>query len=169
MSVHAHAATSPKHLKVAVLTVSDTRTPETDRSGSTLKSLLEGAGHSLANYDIVPDDMNAIQGALIRGLQDPGTEVIIITGGTGVSPRDVTIEVVEGLLDKSIPGFGEIFRMLSFEEIGPAAIASRATAGFAQGTLIFATPGSTGAVRLAMNRLILPEMGHLIGQSRRKN
>ncbi len=167
MSVGHHKSYAPKTVACRVLTVSDTRTPETDTSGLLIAEGLEGANHTLVAHTIVPDERGEIEANLKAGIEDPTTDAIIITGGTGIAPRDVTIEAVEGLFTKAIPGFGEIFRALSFEEIGPAAMASRAAAGVAGDTLIFATPGSRGAVALAMERLILPAMAHLIGQMRR--
>lgn len=167
MSVSQHKSYGPKSVGCRVLTVSDSRTPETDTSGLLILQALKKDGHQVLAHAIVPDEADLIVASLKEGIADAATSAIIITGGTGIAPRDVTIEAVEGLITKAIPGFGEIFRALSFEEIGPAAMASRATAGVAEGTLIFATPGSRGAVSLAMERLILPELGHLIGQMRR--
>ena len=167
MSVGHHKSYAPKTVACRVLTVSDTRTPETDTSGLLIVEKLTANNHTVIAHAIVPDEVDQIEDTLKAGIDDPKTDAIIITGGTGIAPRDVTIEAVEGLITKGIPGFGEIFRALSFEEIGPAAMASRATAGTAGDTLIFATPGSRGAVALAMERLILPEIAHLIGQMRR--
>ena len=125
------------------------------------------AGHSTALRSIVPDQAEAIRAALLGALGRSEIDAVIITGGTGVSPRDVTPDTVEPLLEKLLSGFGELFRMLSFEEIGAAALLSRALAGVASGSVVFVMPGSSGAVRLAMERLILPELAHIVGQLRR--
>lgn len=168
MSVHAHKERGPRHVQCAVLTVSDTRTVETDTSGQLLRRLLEEAGHTVAWHVIVPDERGQIHDAVARALADPTVEAVLATGGTGIAARDVTLEAVEPLFDKAIPGFGELFRMLSFQEIGPAALLSRAAAGVASGKVVFVSPGSSGAVKLAMERLILPELGHLVGEARRQ-
>lgn len=147
-------------VRCAVITVSDTRTKENDRSGAYLLSALARAGHEAAAYRIVRDDATAISHVLDDVAGE--AEVILTSGGTGISLRDTTIEVVETKLDKRLPGFGELFRMLSHEEIGSGAMLSRAAAGLFGDTLIFSMPGSTNAVRLAMERLILPEMEHLV-------
>ena len=144
----------------AVLTVSDTRTESTDASGRYIREALAAHGLSVTGYTIVPDDPSAIRAAIDGFLND--AEVVLITGGTGISRRDTTFEAIGSILEKSLPGFGEIFRMLSFEEIGPAAMLSRATAGVARGKLVFSMPGSRAAVRLAMEKLILPEIHHLV-------
>jgi molybdenum cofactor biosynthesis protein B len=147
-----------------VLTVSDTRTEETDTSGSLLRERLEAAGHEVAHYAIVPDEVATIRTTLeVWGAE---VEVVVTTGGTGIARRDTTVEVAEALITKMLPGFGELFRMLSFEEIGAGAMLSRATAGVygAEGreTLLFCCPGSKNAVRLAADRLIVPELRHLV-------
>ncbi len=148
----------------AVLTVSDTRTPATDTSGALLRERLTEAGHEVALYAIVRDDAAAIRAQLEAWADE--VEVVVTTGGTGIARRDTTVEVAEALITKSLPGFGELFRMLSFEEIGPGAMLSRATAGVygAEGheTLLFCCPGSRNAVRLAVERLIAPELRHLV-------
>lgn len=162
---HHHRKAAVQSLETAVITVSDTRTLETDTGGALVAEFLEGAGHSIASREIVPDDGAAIANALTGALEAPGIQVVILTGGTGVSPRDVTPESVEPLLERIIPGFGELFRMLSYEDIGSAALLSRATAGLSRGRVVFAIPGSRGAVRLAMEKLILPELGHLVGEA----
>lgn len=151
----------------AVLTVSDTRTEATDRSGAYLVEALEGAGHSVVARRIVPDEPVEIDGALRAWLEGEAPELIVSTGGTGVARRDTTVEVVERLLDKRLDGFGELFRMLSHREIGAAAMLSRALGGIAGGSLLFALPGSSAAVRLAMEELILPELPHLLREVRR--
>ena|SRR5690625_731458 len=146
-----------------VATVSDTRTVDTDKSGRLIKELLHAHGHETAKHVIVPDEMSKINQLIEEGVSDNEVEAILLTGGTGISIRDVTIEVVEKRIEKEIPGFGEIFRMLSYtEDIGSAAIMSRAVAGVINRKVIFAMPGSSGAVKLAMNKLILPEISHMI-------
>lgn len=162
---HHHRKAAAVSLEIAVITVSDTRTLETDTGGALVIEYLGGAGHTIASRVIVPDDGDAIQAALKDALAAEGIRAIILTGGTGVAPRDVTPDSVEPLLDRALPGFGELFRLLSFEEIGSAALLSRATAGLASGRVVFVIPGSRGAVRLAMERLILPELGHLAAEA----
>lgn len=142
------------------MTVSDTRDERSDRSGAYIRESLASAGHEVSAYRIVPDDAEAISRVLDEFAAD--CEVIITSGGTGISRRDTTIEVVSRRLDKELPGFGEIFRMLSYREIGAGAMLSRALAGLAGETLIFALPGSTNAVKLAVEELILPEIKHLV-------
>ena len=150
-------------LRVAVLTVSDTRTLETDKGGNKVQEFLEAANHIVADRKIVIDDCEAIINAMIPWCNDESIDVIISTGGTGIAMRDVTIEAVNSLYEKHIPGFGEIFRYLSYtEDIGTKAMASRAEAGVKNNTLMFSIPGSVGAVTLAMSKLIIPEMGHLV-------
>lgn len=145
-------------LNVAVLTVSDTRTRANDTSGDLIEERLEAAGHRVAARLILKDDVAALRAQFKTWIEDPGIEVVISTGGTGLTQRDVTPEAVEPLLTKPIPGFGELFRWLSYEEIGTATIESRALAGVAGSTLIFCLPGSTGACRLGMERIILPQL-----------
>ena len=163
----AHRAYAPGSVACAVLTVSDTRTPQDDTSGDLIHSLLEAAGHKVVERGIVRDEREAIQAFARRAIARSDIDALLITGGTGVSPRDGTVEAVEPLLYKVLGGFGELFRMLSFQEIGAAAMLSRALAGTAERTVLFAMPGSSKAVRLALERLILPELPHLIGQLRR--
>ncbi len=147
---------SPAH--VAVITVSDTRTRETDKSGQLIYDQLVAARHDVVARRIVPDDLAEIQNAA-KGLMNSGAcDVIILTGGTGLAERDVTPEAIEPLIDKAIPGFGELFRALSYEEIGSSTIQSRVGAGFAGRTLVFYLPGSTGACRLGMEKIILPQI-----------
>lgn len=162
-----HRAYAPESVSCVVLTVSDSRTLDDDASGNAIRDQLETAGHRVADRWIVPDEPAAVRRAVLRAVARPDVDVAIVTGGTGVSPRDSTPETVAPLLDKELPGFGERFRALSSEEIGSAAMLSRALAGTAARTAVFVTPGSSGAVRLAMERLILPELGHLVGQLRR--
>jgi molybdopterin adenylyltransferase len=147
-------------VRCGVVTVSDTRTEANDASGKLIRSLLGEAGHSVERYRIVKDDPEAIRAEIAGAVTS--VDVVILNGGTGIARRDNTVDVVESLLEKRLPGFGEIFRMLSFEEIGSGAILSRATAGVAGTTLLFSIPGSPNAVALAMRRLIVPELEHLV-------
>jgi molybdopterin adenylyltransferase len=156
----AHAE-APKAIRCGIITISDTRTPETDTSGAAVRAALEGAGHAVSHYAVVKDEPAEIV-ALARELAGSGCQVIMTNGGTGISRRDSTFEAIDGLIEKRLPGFGELFRMLSYAEIGPAAMLSRATAGTFGDALIFCLPGSTGAVRLALDKLILPELPHLV-------
>ncbi|WP_163539188.1 molybdenum cofactor biosynthesis protein B [Gracilibacillus sp. YIM 98692] len=161
--LHLHKAEAPKSVACKIITVSDTRTEETDKSGKLMKQYLKTHHHQVHAYQVVKDEQEEIRKAIEDGTANPYIDAILINGGTGIAKRDVTIEVVEQLLDKEIPGFGEIFRMLSYQEdIGSAAILSRATAGVANHTAIFSTPGSSGAVKLAMEHLIIPEIGHVM-------
>jgi molybdopterin adenylyltransferase len=146
--------------RCAVITVSDTRTQETDLSGALIKARLAEAGHETVAYHIVADEPALIV-SLLDTLAD-SVDVILFNGGTGISRRDTTFEALASRLEKTLPGFGELFRMLSYQEIGAGAMLSRATAGVFRDTLIFSTPGSTNAVRLAMDRLIVPELSHLL-------
>ena len=151
----------------AVLTVSDTRTEATDEGGRRVVETLEAAGHRVVAREIEPDDPDRIAVRLTSWLEAAEVEVIVTTGGTGVSRRDTTVEVVERLLDKRLDGFGEIFRTLSYREIGAAAMLSRAVAGTVGGVVLFALPGSKAAVRLAMDELIVPELPHLLRELRK--
>jgi len=157
---HRTLAESQGSVPVAIVTVSDTRTPETDKSGQTIRALCEEAGHTIVDYRIVKDEPEQVQQALDDFAGGPA-RVVIFNGGTGISQRDRTYDVISRNLEKTLSGFGELFRMLSYTEIGSAAMLSRATAGTYRGKLIVSTPGSTGAVRLALQKLILPEMQHL--------
>ncbi|MBD2092905.1 MogA/MoaB family molybdenum cofactor biosynthesis protein [Microcoleus sp. FACHB-1515] len=151
-------------VRCAIVTVSDTRTAETDRSGQLIRQLLEAEGHAIGFYHILPDEYDQI-GDLLQTLgQRLDLDAIVFNGGTGIAPRDTTYDAIEQLLEKILPGFGELFRALSFEEIGSRAMASRAVAGVYAGKLIFSLPGSSNAVKLAMERLILPELVHLVSQ-----
>jgi molybdenum cofactor biosynthesis protein B len=154
-------AEAPAAIRCGVITISDTRTPETDTSGAAIRAALEGADHTVIRYAVAHDDPAEIV-ALVSELVGAGCQVIVTNGGTGISRRDSTFEAIDGLLEKRLPGFGELFRMLSYADIGPAAMLSRATAGTFSEALIFCLPGSTGAVRLGMERLIVPELPHLV-------
>ena len=167
MSVAAHRTAAPHAVRCFVLTVSDTRTLATETSGAAIAALLEEAGHRVTDRQVVRDEPAEVA-RLLRGAIDRGhADAIITTGGTGVSARDSTYEAAVELFDKHLTGFGELFRMLSFAEVGPAAMLSRATAGIAGRVAIFLLPGSEAAVRLAMTRLILPELGHVVGELRK--
>ena len=167
MSQREHKAHGPASVSCFVLTVSDTRTADTDSSGRAIRDLLTAAGHTISGSAIVPDDPFAVRQQVIEQCGDDATQAIITTGGTGITSRDGTFEAVTGLMDKRLDGFGELFRMLSFKEIGPAAMMSRATAGTVLGKVVFVLPGSEGAVRLAMTRLIVPELTHAVQQVRK--
>jgi len=164
MSVEEHKARGKRSIRCLVLTVSDTRDEATDSSGQLIKTQLMAEGHQLAGYRIVKDQPAEIEALLRDALAQGDIETIIVNGGTGISPRDGTYEVVAKLLDKRLDGFGEIFRYLSYLDIGSAAVMSRAVAGSAQGKILISLPGSQGAVRLAMEKLILPELRHMVSQ-----
>jgi molybdenum cofactor biosynthesis protein B len=164
VSQQEHKAVAPTSVGCYVLTVSDTRTAETDTSGRAIRQLLEANGHALTGTSVVRDEPSAVTSIIETQLRDPRTRIIITTGGTGISARDSTFEAVSGLFEKRLDGFGELFRMLSFEDIGAAAMLSRATAGTVGRTAVFVLPGSEAAVRLALTRLILPELGHIAQQ-----
>jgi molybdenum cofactor biosynthesis protein B len=154
-------------LRFGLLTISDTRGSADDVSGTVLRELVLGAGHRVHRTRIVPDDKAAVRDLVLQWALDPACDVIVATGGTGLSARDRTVEAVAALFDVKIDGFGELFRMLSFEEIGSAAMLSRAQAGVLRGKPVFLLPGSPAAVRLALTRLVLPEIGHVVGELRR--
>lgn len=163
MSTIEHKMEAPKTVRCKVITVSDTRTKETDKSGKLMIELLQEAGHEISDYKIVLDEQQMIREEVLSGCQKHDIDVILINGGTGLALRDVTIETIKPLFDKEINGFGELFRMLSYmEDIGSAAILSRAIGGIINNKVVFSTPGSTGAVKLAMNKLIVPELGHIV-------
>jgi len=161
MGHHEHRLEAPLHVPTAVLTVSDTRTPRTDRSGKLIRRLLREAGHPLVWYRILPDEPARIRRTLRAWGEEPRLGAVILTGGTGVSARDGTSEVVEKLITKRLEGFGELFRMLSYRQVGSAAFLSRAVAGIYRNKAVFSLPGSEKAVKLAMEKLILPELCHL--------
>jgi len=162
MGVHDHKTSAPASVRCAVVTVSDTRTDADDESGKTIKQLLSGAGHTLGPCEIIPDEAARIVSSLHTLTADPMLDAVILTGGTGISPRDCTYEAVSRVLTKQLDGFGELFRMLSYQDVGSAAMLSRAIAGVVGSTAVFALPGSTGACRTAMEKLILPELSHLV-------
>lgn len=158
-----HKKDAAHNISIAVITVSDTRTKDTDKSGKKVMELLKEANHQVALYKIIPDEREQIRMTVEKAIYSNRIDAVIVNGGTGISYRDVTIESIEPLFDKHLPGFGELFRYLSYQyDIGTASILSRATCGVANHRLIFSIPGSTGAVTLAMERLILPEIGHMV-------
>jgi molybdenum cofactor biosynthesis protein B len=169
-SVEEHRREAPQTVSCYIITVSDTRTMETDTGGALIHSLLEEAGYLVTGRTIVKDDYEDIRELIYKSSVHSGIEALLLTGGTGISPRDTTYEAVASLLDKSLPGFGEIFRFLSFtEDIGSAAILSRAIAGTIGSTAVFSMPGSTGAIKLAMERIILPELRHVIREIHKRS
>ena len=167
MAHHAHHSDELTSARVAVLTVSDSRTEETDRSGATIRQMLEDAGHEVFGYRILPDEPEQVRKALETWVANDSCDAVIVNGGTGVSSRDRTYEAVAGMLDKRLDGFGELFRVLSYEDVGSAAMLSRAVAGAIGRKVVFSVPGSTAAVTLALEKLILPELGHLLAELRR--
>ncbi|WP_291983530.1 molybdenum cofactor biosynthesis protein B [Luteitalea sp.] len=167
MSHTDHRAAAPTSVRCAVLTISDTRTLDTDSGGAALVSLLEDHGHTIVMRGLVKDDPSAVQRWVQAQRSRDDVDAILTTGGTGVARRDNTHEAIMTMLDKPIPGFGELFRMLSYQEIGAAAMLSRACAGISQCRVVIALPGSVHAVRLAMDKLVLPELGHLVREARR--
>jgi molybdenum cofactor biosynthesis protein B len=164
MSVEEHKAKGKRSISCFVVTVSDTRDETTDTSGQLIKTLLTNENHQVAGYRIVKDEPQQIETLLRDALKQETVEAIIVNGGTGISPRDGTYEVIVKLLDKRLDGFGEVFRYLSYQDIGSAAIMSRAVAGSAQEKVLISLPGSKGAVALAMEKLILPELRHMVSQ-----
>jgi len=147
-----------------VITCSDTRTPETDTSGQLIQKLLKEQGHHVVSYHVVKDEPGQILFQITLGTTNDAIRAVIVNGGTGISSRDSTFEAVDEILEKRLSGFGEIFRLLTYQEIGSSAIMSRATAGIVKGRIVFSVPGSENAVRIAMQKLILPELGHLVGE-----
>jgi molybdopterin adenylyltransferase len=164
MTHQPHPNTGSRSIATAVVTVSDTRSQDSDRSGSCIQQLLRDAGHQVVAYEILKDEPNQIQTYLQVLAQRSDIQAVVINGGTGIADRDTTYDALVGLLEKTLPGFGEVFRWLSYQEIGSRAIASRAVAGLYRRKLVFSLPGSTGAVTLAMEKLILPELIHLVTQ-----
>lgn len=162
---HHHRKAAFMAVPTAVLTVSDTRTLETDTGGALVEELLRNAKHLVTDRAIVRDEPSEIRDALRERLADDACRAVVLTGGTGVAPRDVTPDTVEPMIERLIPGFGELFRMLSYEDIGSAALLSRALAGMVEGKVVFVIPGSRGAVRLALEKLIVPELGHLAAEA----
>ncbi len=167
MGVEDHRSKAPKSVRVAVITVSDTRTDADDSSGRAIEELLKGSGHQVVRRTIVKDDVQEIQKALRELIEDEQVQAVITNGGTGVARRDVTLEAVTTFQEKPVPGFGELFRALSYEEIGSAAFMSRAAAFVTEGKVVFCLPGSEKAVRLAVAKLIAPELGHVVWEAQR--
>jgi molybdenum cofactor biosynthesis protein B len=159
-----HKEQAPQRVGCVVITCSDTRTRETDTSGRLARDLLAARGHEIVAYHLVKDEPRLIREIIEAATRQPQVQAIIINGGTGISPRDSTFEAVDGMLEKRLDGFGEVFRYLTYQEIGSPAIMSRATAGVYRGRIVISTPGSEGAVRLAMEKLILPELTHMVQQ-----
>ena len=157
----AHKAAAPRSVPCMVITCSDTRTPENDTSGALIMGALKGRGHTVISYHLVKDDPSVIRKLIKQGAKGRHVQAIIVNGGTGISRRDSTFEAIDGLLEKRLDGFGEIFRALSYQDIGSAAIMSRATAGLYKGTIVISIPGSEKAVQLALDKLILDELGHM--------
>ena len=162
-----HKAAAPVRVGCYVITVSDTRTEDTDTGGRAIAEILTAAGHDLVGRTIVTDDPDLLRDAIGRQLANPAVQAIITTGGTGITSRDSTFEAVSGMLWKRLDGFGELFRMLSYEQIGAAAMMSRAVAGTVAGRIVVSLPGSEAAVRLALEKLLVPELGHLVREASR--
>lgn len=164
MSVHEHKERGKKSIRCFVVTVSDSRDESTDASGQAIRKILSDEGHQITGYRIIKDEPAQIRSALAQALGQTDVDAVIVNGGTGIAPRDGTHEVVAEFLEKTLDGFGEIFRYLSYLDIGSAAIMSRAAAGSARGKILISLPGSRGAVTLAMEKLILPEIRHMVSQ-----
>jgi molybdenum cofactor biosynthesis protein B len=167
MSHIEHKDQAPQSVRCYIVTISDTRNEETDTSGHVIADLLRAAGHTVVGHTIVKDDPERVRSIVERQAASPDVQAIVTTGGTGISSRDSTYEAISSLLHKRLDGFGELFRMLSFQHIGPSAMLSRATAGLVGGRIVVSLPGSEAAVRLAMERLIIPELGHLVREASR--
>jgi molybdenum cofactor biosynthesis protein B len=165
--VDEHRAASPARVACAVITVSDTRTIETDRGGALVVEMLEAAGHSVVRREIIPDEPDRMRPLVTQLVRDAAIDAVLLTGGTGICERDQTFETIAALLAKPMPGYGELFRMLSYDDIGPAAMLSRAVGGAIGGKIVLTMPGSTAAVRLAMEKLIVPELAHLVHEARK--
>jgi molybdenum cofactor biosynthesis protein B len=166
-SVQQHRESAPETVRIAVLTVSDTRTPETDTGGDVVEELMRGAGHEVVAREIVRDEAASIRTRLVDLLDRTDVDAVVTTGGTGISARDTTYEVVDRMIEKKLDGFGELFRMLSYEEIGAAAVLSRAVAGTVGTKLVASLPGSRNAVRLGLERLLAPEIAHVVFELRK--
>ncbi len=167
MGYHDHKHTAPKKVNCAVVIISGSRTEQNDESGKLIMQTLKENGHQVTSYDILRNDADSIRRKLDELLDDDGLQVIITSGGTGASRMDLTIETISPVLDKKLDGFGELFRFLTYQEIGTGSILSRAMAGVARGKVIICLPGSTAAVRLAVEQIILPEIGHLVREASR--
>jgi molybdopterin adenylyltransferase len=167
MGLEQHRSVAPQRVSVYVVTLSDTRDASADTSGQWIRDTLQAAGHRIAGSCILREDAQSLESGLAQILVQPGFDVVIVNGGTGIAPRDRAPDVLARLYDRVLPGFGELFRALSYAEIGSAAMLSRASAGIARGKIVLSVPGSRAAVRLALDKLILPEIGHLVGELRR--
>ena len=157
-----HKRSAPSSIGCWVLTISDTKTPDTDTSGTLIRELLRGAGHQVIGSEIVRDEPTEVQRVIRDACDNAAVKAVIMTGGTGITSRDSTFDAVEEMLEKRLPGFGELFRMLSYQEVGGAAMLSRAQMGIARGRIIVSLPGSPNACRLALEKLLMPELGHLV-------
>ena len=166
-SVHQHRESAPETVRVAVLTISDTRKPETDTGGDVVEESMRGAGHEVVAREIVRDEAASIRTTLVDFLARSDVDAVVTTGGTGISARDTTYEVVERMIEKRLDGFGELFRVLSYEEIGAAAVLSRAVAGAVGSKFVASLPGSRNAVRLGMEKLLVPEIAHIVFELRK--
>ncbi len=166
MSLEQHKTQSPTVLRFAVITISDTRDAASDKGGALLVEVLQAAGHVVARRELVKDERKAIEIAVRSAVTDANVDLVLTTGGTGIAPRDVTYDTLKSILDSEIPGFGELFRWLSFREIGSATMLSRALGGLLHGKVVLALPGSPKALKLAMDEIVLKEAGHLVSQSR---
>ncbi len=166
MSLEQHKGAAPARLRFAVITISDTRDASTDRGGPYLVERVEGAGHAVTQRAIVRDERAEIEAAVRAAVGDANVDLVLTTGGTGIAPRDVTYDTLRGLFDSEIPGFGELFRMLSYQQIGAAALLSRAVGGVFGGKVVLAMPGSPKALALAMDEIVLREAAHLVQQTR---
>lgn len=164
-SVDEHRARGPREIGCAVVTVSDTRTLQTDTGGQLAVELLQSAGHQVVHRRIVPDEPEQLRPLIASLVADQQVQALLLTGGTGISQRDHTFEVIRGMLTKELPGYGELFRMLSYQQIGPAAMLSRAVGGVVGKTVVLTMPGSPAGVRLALEQVILPELAHLVDQA----
>ena len=167
MGLEQHRSAAQPRVSVYVVTLSDTRDASGDTSGQLVRDTLQAAGHHVAGSCILREDAQTLQRGLAEIVAQPGFDVVIVNGGTGIAPRDRAPDVLAALYERTLPGFGELFRALSYAEIGSAAMLSRASAGIARGKLVLSLPGSRAAVRLALEKLILPEIGHLVGELRR--
>jgi molybdenum cofactor biosynthesis protein B len=165
MGLEEHRREAPDQLRFAVITISDTRTEATDKGGDTLARAIEGAGHLVQTRERVRDQVRDITVAVRRAATDPEVDLVLTTGGTGIAPRDVTFDTLREVFDSEIPGFGELFRWLSYKEIGSATLLSRALGGLIKGKVVLALPGSPKALELAMNEIVLKEAGHLVSQA----
>jgi molybdenum cofactor biosynthesis protein B len=163
LDASSHKKTDRSSVRCAILTVSDSRTIDTDRSGAAIRARLEGAGHAVTTHDVVPDEPAVVRAKVLEQARGGLVDAVLLNGGTGIAPRDTTYEAIASLLERRLDGFGELFRALSYAEVGAAAMLSRAVAGVVSSTVVFSMPGSTAACELAVERLILPELGHIVG------